>query len=71
MSSENIFNLIDGKALALLIAKLPEKYRTVITMRYTDELSLKEMSLLTHQSQNTMSMQVHRGLAKLRILSLA
>jgi len=71
INSENIYNVIDGKALALLIQKLPEKYRSAITMRYTNDLSLKEMSVITNKSQNTMSVQVHRGLTKLRALSLA
>src|SRR5581483_9887815 len=39
-NSERLFNLIDGKALLLLIEKLPEKYRNVITMRYMNEFSL-------------------------------
>jgi len=66
--SENIFNHIDGKALVLLIEKLPEKYRSVITMRYTKDLSLKEMAIATSTSQNTMSVRVHRGLTVLRLL---
>jgi len=68
VNSEDIFNVIDGKALLLLIKKLPEKYRSVITMRYTKDLSLAEMSAITHQPQNTMSVRVHRGLIKLRAL---
>ena len=69
VNSENIFNVIDGRALILLIQKLPDRYRSAITMRYTQELSLKEMSVMTHKSQNTMSVRVRRGLTKLRLLS--
>jgi RNA polymerase sigma-70 factor (ECF subfamily) len=69
VSSENIFNVIDGKAIMALIKKLPEKYRSVMSMRYTEDLSLKEMSVIMHRSQNTISVQIHRGLAKLRVLS--
>ena len=68
INSENIFNLIDGKALALLIEKLPIKYRVAINMRYVEELSLKEMSVKTKESTNSMSVRVHRGLVKLRVL---
>lgn len=68
--SENLFNIIDAKALLALIEKLPKKYRDAITMRYIKELSLKEMSVITHETQNAMSVQVHRGLAKLRLLSV-
>jgi RNA polymerase sigma-70 factor (ECF subfamily) len=68
INSENIFNIIDGKALTLLIKKLPEKYRSVITMRFVEELTLKEISAIAHQSQNTTSAQVHRSLFKLKML---
>ena len=71
IDSENIYNVIDGKALALLIEKLPDKYRTVITMRFVEELTLKEISAVAHQSPNTTSAQVHRGLSKLRVLYAA
>jgi DNA-directed RNA polymerase specialized sigma24 family protein len=37
-------------------------------MRYVQDLSLKEMSLLTGQTENTVAVQAHRGLAKLRVL---
>jgi hypothetical protein len=40
----------------------------VIKMRYMQDLSLKEMSLITGQTQNAMAVQVHRGLAKLKDL---
>ena len=68
ISSENIYNVIDGRALILLIEKLPKKYRSVITMRFVEESTLKEISVIAHQSQNTTSAQVHRGLFKLRTL---
>jgi RNA polymerase sigma-70 factor, ECF subfamily len=69
INSEHLFNLIDGKTITALIQKLPQKYRAVITMRYVEELSLKEMSALTNESENAMSVQIHRGLAKLKLLS--
>lgn len=69
-NSERLFNLIDGKALTELIKKLPIKYQGAITMRYIKELTLKEMAAITHESQNTMSVQVHRGLLKLRALQV-
>jgi RNA polymerase sigma-70 factor (ECF subfamily) len=70
IEDENILNLIDGKTLMKLIERLPKKYGDVITMRYIEDLSLKEMSSKTNQTQNAMSVQVHRGLLKLRALSL-
>lgn len=67
--SEHLFNIYDGKAALLLIQHLPIKYRKIMRMRYTQDLSLKEMPLITGQSKNAMAVQVHRGLEKLKLLS--
>jgi len=66
--SGRLFNILDGKAALLLIARLPEKYQKVLRMRYVQDLTLKEMSLITGQSKNSMAVQVHRGLEKLKLL---
>lgn len=63
-----IENIFDGKQIVLLIPLLSKKYRGVMHMRYIQDLSLKEMSLITGQSQNTVAVQAHRGLEKLKIL---
>lgn len=59
-------NIYDGKDVVLLIPELPKKYEVAIRMRYLQGLSLKEMALLTDQSENTCAVQVHRGLNKLK-----
>jgi len=66
--SEHIFNIFDGKAVLLLIQYLPKKYEKVMRMRYKQDLSLKEISLITGQTRNTIAVQTHRGLVKLRKL---
>ena len=66
--SERMGNTFDGKAAMLLIQYLPAKYRSVMRMRYAQDLSLKEISLITGQSRNTVAVQAHRGLVKLKIL---
>jgi RNA polymerase sigma-70 factor (ECF subfamily) len=65
---ERNFDISDGKRVAQLIYRLPEKYQIVIHMRYVQELPLKEMSLLTNQSPNTVAVQCHRGLEKLKTI---
>lgn len=67
-SFERDMNILDGKKAVLLIPQLSEKYELVIRLRYLKGLSLKEMALVTSQSENTVAVQVHRGLAKLRKL---
>lgn len=64
----NILNIIDGKAASKLIEKLPLAYKKIIKMRYMQDLSLKEMSAITGQTKNALSVQAYRGLEKLRIL---
>ena len=66
--SVDISSLLDGKAALLLIQRLPEKYQKVMRMRYVQDLSLKEMSLITGQSENTIAVQAHRGLEKLKLM---
>lgn len=65
---ERLFSVLDGKAAVLLIERLPVAYQKVMRMRYVKDLSLKEISLITGQTKNTVAVQVHRGLAKLRLL---
>ena len=68
IDSSQLLNVLDGKAALLLIGLLPVKYQKVMRMRYIQLLSLKEISLLTGQSKNTVAVQTHRGLDKLKIL---
>lgn len=63
-----LFDIFDGKAALLLIQHLPPKYRKVIRMRYIQDLSLKEISLITGQSRNAIAVQAFRGLEKLKLL---
>jgi RNA polymerase sigma-70 factor (ECF subfamily) len=65
---KHLFDVLDGKAALLLIQRLPVAYRNVMRMRYVQGLSLQEMSLITGHSKNALSVQTHRGLAKLKLL---
>lgn len=65
---ERAIDILDGKEVILLIPELPPKYETVIRLRFLKGLSLKEIALVTGQSKNTVAVQVHRGLEKLKTL---
>lgn len=67
-SSDHLMDVFDGKEAARLIGRLPKKYQNVMRMRHLQELSLKEIALITGQSKNTVTVQAHRGLKKLRLL---
>lgn len=66
--SESLYNTLDGRGAILLIKRLPKIYQEAMRMRYIQDLSLKEMSVLTGQSNNTLAVQLHRGLGKLKVL---
>ena len=68
--SGRLFNILDGKALVLLIRRLPATYQKVMRMKHVQDLSLKEMSLITGQTKNAIAVQLHRGLGKLKLLYL-
>ncbi|MEK7650247.1 MAG: sigma-70 family RNA polymerase sigma factor [Patescibacteria group bacterium] len=66
--SDRLFDILDGKAAFLLIKELPQKYQKVMRLRYVQDLSLHEISLITGQSKNVIAVQTHRGLEKLKLL---
>jgi RNA polymerase sigma-70 factor (ECF subfamily) len=52
----------------LLVRSLDEIYRTVITMRYVDEMSPKEIAHVLGISENVVSVRIHRGIERLRVI---
>jgi RNA polymerase sigma-70 factor, ECF subfamily len=48
------------------ILKLPDKYRTVIVLKYIDELSLKEIGDILDVPIGTVKTRIHRGREALR-----
>ena len=57
---------IDGEQAIKLLQKLPDNYRDVIFMRYVDELELSEIAEMLGESENAISVRIHRGLKKLK-----
>lgn len=65
---ERLFDVLDGRRAFKLIDRLPVTYQEVLRMKYERSLSYKEISRLTGQQQNTIAVQVHRGLEKLKAM---
>lgn len=66
--TERLTNVLDGKIAMRLLRQLPEKYKKILWMRYVQELSVKEISSVTGQTKNSVAVQGHRGLQKLKVL---
>ncbi len=56
-----------GQMIALL-DRLDVKYRDAVRMRYLDDLSPKEIAHALGETENVISVRIHRGIAQLRAL---
>lgn len=56
-----------GQMIAML-DRLDEKYRDAVRMRYLDDLSPKEIAHALGETENVISVRIHRGIAQLRAL---
>ena len=59
---------LDGERALKLLEFLPRAYRDAIFMRYVEELTLPEIAEIIGESENTISVRIHRGIKKLREL---
>lgn len=66
---ETIESNLLGKDLWIKVKKLDEKYQEVITLRYMNDLSITEISEVINESENNVSVRIHRGLIKLKDIS--
>lgn len=57
--------IIDAKEAVRFVSELPEDYRQVIVMRYIDDLQVKEIAKISGETENAISVRLHRGLKKL------
>lgn len=48
------------------VDKIDEKYRAVIVMRYVDELSPKEIAQILDETENAVSVRIHRGIQQVK-----
>ena len=67
-AGKSITDEIDDNAVIGLVKQLPEKQQKIIRMRYVQDLSLEEIATLTKQSKNTVAVQIHRAVEKLKLV---
>jgi RNA polymerase sigma-70 factor (ECF subfamily) len=63
---EEVESLELQETIQVEIMKLPEKYRSVIVLKYIEELSLKEISEILDLPVGTVKTRIHRGREALR-----
>lgn len=65
-TTEALAATIDGRKAFDLLGEIPEQYREVLIFRFVDELGPKEIAELIEESENVVSVRIHRGLGLLR-----
>ncbi|MBP9749936.1 MAG: sigma-70 family RNA polymerase sigma factor [Candidatus Pacebacteria bacterium] len=63
---ESLINVLDGKRALAIVGTLPDIYREVIILRFVDGLSPKEIAALIEETENVVSVRIHRGLKLLK-----
>ncbi len=56
----------DGKVALEALGQLDKKYRSVLTLRYAEDMNIKEIAKILRESENNISVRIHRGLEKLK-----
>jgi len=65
-SVESMAATIDGQKAFAMLEDLPVQYKEVIIMRFVDQLGPREISELIEESENVISVRIHRALRLLR-----
>jgi RNA polymerase sigma-70 factor (ECF subfamily) len=56
----------DGKRVLAALKELPDAYAEALTLRYVEGLTPREIAAIVGQSENAVSVRVHRALKQLR-----
>lgn len=71
LSHEQLAHAIDAEKVYELLGEVPDQYAQVVTMRFIDELSPKEISGITGETENVVSVRLHRALKALKKIAEA
>lgn len=66
--TDSVRDIIDGKEAIQLISKIREPYGESVLMRYVQDLTLTEIAEITGETENTISVRIHRGISILKKL---
>lgn len=64
---KTVINAEAGHMIRLL-DRIDEKYREIVSMRYLDDMTPKEIAVVVGESENVVSVRLHRGIRQLRDL---
>lgn len=70
VGEKDVYNCIENDFFVKEISKLPIPYNSIIHMRYVNDYSVSHISHVSGNSENNVSVKIHRGLVKLREILL-
>ena len=59
-------NFVEGQYALRIIQKLESPYREALIMKYVDNLSIGDIARIVGESENTVSVRIHRAVEKLK-----
>ncbi len=68
--AEALYVSIDASRVMEYVQQLPEPYTSILIMRYVNDLSIQEIATILNESENVISVRIHRGLGKLKKIIL-
>lgn len=66
--SRSAIELAEAERILKVINELEPIYREVITLRFVEDLTPKEIAQIVNESENVVSVRIHRGVKKLKEL---
>lgn len=67
-TKEALYTAFDIARVMKKMLKLPKNDNAILGMRYIEDLSIQEIATKLNESENTVSVRIHRGLGKLKKL---
>ena len=65
-NEDPILDYAAGRQAREAIEELPPAHREILVLRYVDDLSIRDIALVIGQSENVVSVRIHRGIQKLK-----
>lgn len=66
--SEDVLHTLSFEELRLFLQKLPDKDQDILIFHYLKQMTFKEISQITNESENTLKTRHYRALAKMKKL---
>jgi RNA polymerase sigma-70 factor (ECF subfamily) len=59
---------LEGENAVELLEQLPDLYRDIMKMKYVEDMTITEIAKRTKKTKNSITVLLHRGLEKLKVL---